>query len=131
MISKEMKDWLVLIVDDELDNLNVARKVLSFGGAKVHVARDGIEGLSVLQTVVPTFILLDLSMPNMDGWQMLEAVRHETSLNSVPIIALTAHAMAGDREKALDAGFNGYISKPFRIDSFLEEIHRCLDEFCD
>lgn len=60
---------------------------------------------------------------------MLTAVRSQPQLIDVPVIALTAHAMAGDREKVLGAGFNGYIPKPFRIDSFLDEIHRCLDDF--
>lgn len=129
MISQDMKDWVVLIVDDELDNLNVARKVLSFNGAEVHVARNGVEGLDKLADVLPTFILLDLSMPEMDGWEMFRKMRQQPSAQDIPVIALTAHAMAGDREKVFDAGFNGYIPKPFRIDSFLDEIHRCLTEF--
>lgn len=129
MISKNMKDWIVLIVDDELDNLNVARKVLSFNDAQVFDARNGREGLAALADISPTFILLDLSMPEMDGWEMFRILREQPETRGIPVIALTAHAMAGDREKVLEAGFNGYIAKPFRIDSFLEEIHRCLDEF--
>ena len=129
MISQDMKDWVVLIVDDELDNLNVARKVLSFNGAEVHVARNGVEGLDKLAEVLPTFILLDLSMPEMDGWEMFRQMRQQSDVQDIPVIALTAHAMAGDREKVFDAGFNGYIPKPFRIDSFLDEIQRCLTEF--
>ncbi|MAU11332.1 MAG: two-component system response regulator [Anaerolineaceae bacterium] len=129
MISQDMKDWVVLIVDDELDNLNVARKVLSFNGAEVHVARNGVEGLDKLAEIIPTFILLDLSMPEMDGWEMLRKLRQRPDAQDIPVIALTAHAMAGDREKVFDAGFHGYIPKPFRIDSFLDEIHRCLNEF--
>ncbi|MCA9882049.1 MAG: response regulator [Anaerolineae bacterium] len=124
-----MKDWIVLIVDDELDNLNVARKVLSFNDAQVFDARNGREGLAALADISPTFILLDLSMPEMDGWEMFRILREQPETQGIPVIALTAHAMAGDREKVLEAGFNGYIAKPFRIDSFLEEIHRCLDEF--
>ena len=129
MISQDMKDWVVLIVDDELDNLNVARKVLSFNGAEVHVARNGVEGLDKLADVLPSFILLDLSMPEMDGWEMFRQMRQQSDVQDIPVIALTAHAMAGDREKVFDAGFNGYIPKPFRIDSFLDEIQRCLTEF--
>jgi CheY-like chemotaxis protein len=85
--------------------------------------------LAVLNTITPTFILLDLSMPEMDGWEMLRQVRQNNLMNGVPIIALTAHAMTGDRERVLNAGFNGYISKPFRIASLLEEIRKCLNEF--
>lgn len=129
MISKDIKDWTVLIVDDEPDNLGVAQKVLSYGGAEVHIARNGLEGLAVLDRIKPTFILLDLSMPEMDGWQMFEKARTLEALKDVPIIALTAHAMAGDKDRVMEAGFDGYIAKPFRIDSFLDDIHRCLQSF--
>jgi len=131
MVSKDMQDWVVLIVDDEPDNLGVAQKVLSYGGADVHIARNGLEGLAVLERIIPTFILLDLSMPEMDGWEMFEKTRANDGLKNVPIIALTAHAMAGDKERVLKAGFNGYIPKPFRINSFLDEIKRSLNDFFD
>lgn len=129
MISQDIKDWTVLIVDDELDNLGVAQKVLSYGGAEVHVARNGLEGLATLDTIKPTFILLDLSMPEMDGWEMLRRARNNDELDDVPIIALTAHAMAGDKEKVMEVGFDGYIAKPFRINSLLDDIHKCLEDF--
>lgn len=129
MISKDMHDWLVLIVDDEPDNVGVAQKVLSFNGAQVHVARNGREGLEKLEHLTPTFILLDLSMPEMDGWEMFERVRANPRITRLPVIALTAHAMAGDRERVIDAGFDGYIAKPFRIDSFLADIQAVLDAF--
>lgn len=129
MISQNINDWVVLIVDDEPDNVGVAQKVLKFNGADVHVARNGIEGLSMLNQVTPTFILLDLSMPEMDGWEMFQHVRTNQNLANVPIIALTAHAMSGDREKVIQAGFNGYIPKPFRIDSFLHDIKEALAQF--
>jgi CheY-like chemotaxis protein len=129
MISQDMSQWIVLIVDDEPDNVGVAQKVLSFNGADVHVARNGIEGLNILNSIDPTFILLDLSMPEMDGWEMFELVRANERLSSVPVIALTAHAMSGDREKIIGAGFDGYIAKPFRIDSFLHDIQEALTNF--
>lgn len=129
MISGDMNTWTVLIVDDEPDNVGVAQKVLKFNGADVHIARNGIEGLATLQDIHPTFILLDLSMPEMDGWEMLERLRTSDSLADIPIIALTAHAMSGDKEKVMAAGFDGYIAKPFRINSFLEDIQACLADF--
>lgn len=131
MISRDMKEWTVLIVDDEPDNLGVAQKVLKFNGADVHIARNGIEGLSVLEKLKPTFVLLDLSMPQMDGWEMFRRARAKPELADTPIIALTAHAMSGDKEKVMDAGFNGYIAKPFRINSFLEDIQQALSDFID
>ncbi|XWX05180.1 response regulator [Aggregatilineales bacterium SYSU G02658] len=128
-ISKDPKDWTALIVDDEPDNVGVARKVLNYGGAKVYVARNGLEGLALLEDVRPTFVLLDLSMPEMDGWEMFRLMKADDSLASIPVIALTAHAMAGDKEKVIETGFNGYIAKPFRISSFMDEIQKCLDEY--
>ncbi len=129
MVNMNMKTWSVLIVDDEPDNVGVAQKVLTFNGATVRVARNGVEGLKMLESFFPTFILLDLSMPEMDGWEMFRRVRQIDSLANTPIIALTAHAMSGDRERVMEAGFDGYIAKPFRIDSFLEDIGACLKAF--
>ena len=121
-ISEDVKNWTVLIVDDQPDNLGVAEKVLSFYGATIHTAENGVEGLEVLGSVMPSFILLDLSMPKMNGWEMHEAIRKDPRWRFIPVIALTAHAMEEDREKVLEAGFNGYIAKPFRLSSFLNEI---------
>lgn len=126
MDTDVIKDWVVVVVDDELHNLGVAQKVLTYNGAEVHTARDGVEGLALVEQVRPTFILLDLSMPNMDGWEMHNRLRYNPQTREIPVIALTAHAMHGDREKVIEAGFDGYISKPFRIDSFLDEIFRFL-----
>jgi CheY-like chemotaxis protein len=119
----------VLIVDDEPDNLSIGMKVLSHYGAKVYSAVDGSLGLSTLAIIPPpTFILLDLSMPIMDGWTMLEELRSHPTYRTIPVIAVTAHAMEGDREKALAAGFDTYIAKPFRLVNFLQEIQNCLAE---
>jgi CheY-like chemotaxis protein len=125
-LSEDPKQWTVLIVDDEPDNLGVAAKVLSFMGAQVHTAQDGLQAMGILEGVAPTFILLDLSMPRMDGWQMIERLRAEPLTAQVPVIALTAHAMYGDRERVLAAGFDAYIAKPFRLMTFFKEIQDCL-----
>lgn len=125
-ISENIEEWVVLIVDDAPDNVEVARKVLSHKGATVHIAADGAKGMEILNVIDPTFILLDLSMPIMDGWQMLEHIRQQPTRKDIPVIALTAHAMQGDREKVFEAGFNGYIAKPFRLKSFLAQIREVL-----
>jgi CheY-like chemotaxis protein len=118
----EISTWKVLIVDDDLDNLGVAAEYLQFIGATVQTAKDGQEGMQALDTFTPTVILLDLSMPNMDGWQMFKKVRDNPETASIPIIALTAHAMPEDRKRAVEAGFDGYITKPFMLDSLVREI---------
>lgn len=126
LATTEMSEWVVLIVDDEPDNLAVAKKVLSFSGAEVHTAANGRDGLAQLANLEPTFILLDLSMPEMDGWEMFKQVRSSARTEHIPIIALTAHAMSGDRERVLEAGFDGYIAKPFRLSTFMAEVLRCF-----
>ncbi|HLY27455.1 MAG TPA: response regulator [Aggregatilineales bacterium] len=118
----EIANWNILLVDDEPDNLEVARKVLSFYGAQTFCAMDGIEGLKQLEQIYPTVILLDLSMPHMDGFEMIKRVRENPHYHELTVIALTAHAMSGDREKVMAAGFDGYIAKPFRIESLLNDI---------
>lgn len=126
--AKQINTWKTLIIDDEPDNLNVAEKVLSFNGADVQTATNGVEGLNKLNTTSSdyTFILLDLSMPHMDGWTMFEKMQDDERLKAIPVIALTAHAMDADRERAASMGFDGYITKPFRIDTFLSDIQTIL-----
>jgi two-component system cell cycle response regulator DivK len=127
--NNNTKKWVVLVVDDDIDNLNVAEKVLTFYGAQVHTANNGRTGLEKLRDMdKPTFILLDLSMPDMDGWEMLQELRADTECSSLPVIALTAHVMPEDKERTEKAGFNGYIAKPFILSTFMEEIKRCLNE---
>ena len=123
----EVSQWIVLIVDDEPDNRTIAETVLTFSGAKVHTASQGAEGLAVLKDITASLVLLDLSMPVMDGWEMLTQIRANATTHNLPVIALTAHAMAGDRERVLEAGFDGYIAKPFRIGTFMADLIHCLE----
>jgi CheY-like chemotaxis protein len=120
------RSWVVLVVDDEADNLGLTEGVLEFYGAKVHCAQSAEKGLDLLETVKPTFILLDLSMPDMDGWQMHKRLRANDATTHLPVIALTAHAMSGDKERVMKAGFDGYISKPINIETFISEIKSWL-----
>lgn len=126
-LPNNVQDWTVFIIDDHLDNIMVAQTTLEFHGAVVHVAANGQEALDLLADVRPTLILLDLSMPVMNGWQLLEHLRNNrTDLDNVPIIAVTAHAMQGDRERALQAGFDGYIAKPYDIHNLIPLIQRIV-----
>lgn len=125
-MKKIAHDWTVLLVDDEPDNIGVAKTVLDFYGADVHVASNGIEAIDKLKTVNPTFILLDLSMPFMDGWTMFEEVRANPQTSQIPVIALTAHVMETERSRAKTMGFAGFITKPFDIARFMNDIQQCL-----
>src|SRR5688572_18073487 len=110
---QDVTQWRVLIVDDDIDNLTLAAEYLKYGGTSVETAQNGEAGLKVAKEFAPTIILLDLSMPVMDGWGMLEGLRKDPALASIPVVALTAHAMPQDRERVVAAGFDGYVTKPF------------------
>lgn len=115
-------NWTVMVVDDEPDSIEVVTDVLEFHGATVHSANDGRRALDMLGTLRPTFILTDLSMPIIDGWALLASIRNSSELDSIPVVALTAHAMQGDAERALAAGFTAYLTKPLSPFSFIEDI---------
>ena len=125
-IRTALKGWTVLIVDDQPDNLMIAKVALEFQGAVVSIASNGEEGILLLASIQPTLILLDLSMPKMDGWDMLIQIRARPETSKIPVIALTAHAMGGDRERVMEAGFDGYISKPFDVMTLPGEIQQVV-----
>jgi CheY-like chemotaxis protein len=123
-----LQGWDVLVVDDEPDSLEVARRILKFYGATVHTATNGQEGLSMVRRLRPRFIISDLSMPVMDGWEMLSNLKQDRTTLDIPVIALTAHAMLGDREKALAAGFHNHLTKPLTAATFMSDLLTVLDE---
>lgn len=122
------QSWSILIVDDEPDNVDVVAETLTFFGMTVRTAENGVEGLEVLRDFSPDLILLDLSMPTMDGWQMRLHVKQIPETSDIPVIALSAHAMAGDKERVLNAGFDGYLSKPVTIATLINDIAAALHE---
>lgn len=125
--AENVANWTILVVDDHYDNVMVAQTTLEFNGATVAVANNGEEALTMLKTLQPTAILLDLSMPLLTGWETLKRIRDEELVPpSLAIIAVTAHAMAGDRQRALQAGFDGYIPKPYNVLELIPTIKRIL-----
>lgn len=123
-ILGEIRKWTILIVDDTPDNLAVARAALNYFGVQVHTASSGEEGLALARQLKPTLILLDIKMPKLSGWDVLRAIREDQALSHTLVIAITAYAMDDDREAALAAGFDGYISKPFDLFTFVAEVER-------
>lgn len=117
-----LKGWVVLVVDDELDSQEVASRILRHYGAFVHTAFNGKAGFELARNVRPKFIISDLSMPVMDGWGMLFEMQQDPATKDIPMIALTAHAMAGDRERAIAAGFHNYLSKPLTPATFMKDL---------
>jgi CheY-like chemotaxis protein len=106
-------EQLVLVVDDNAHNREYARQVLSEHW-EILLAGGGREALRSVAARSPSLVLLDLSMPHMTGWDVLRELRGQPATADIPVIACTAHAMAGDRERALQAGFNAYLAKPVR-----------------
>ncbi len=124
----DVSDWRVLIVDDVFDNISIAETVLQFNGADVQHAVNGVVGLKMLESYDANLILLDLSMPEMNGWEMHERLRKSPKTASIPVIALTAHAMQGDEDKVMQAGFDGYIAKPFSVTMLVSDIKTILNQ---
>lgn len=108
----------ILIVEDNPDNMKLFRAVLTIRGHQV-VGLPGGDGLlETMRAEAPQLVLLDIQLPGQDGFQLLEKLRRAGGTELPPIVALTAHAMSGDREKALDAGFAGYLTKPIDVSTF-------------
>ena len=128
LLQDQVKSWHILIVDDHPDSLDVVSFTIEAYGAHVLTANNGIEALAVLQSADVTFVLLDLSMPEMDGWDLIKHIRSDERTADLPVIALTAHAMAGDREKVMSAGFDGYLTKPLSPLSLLEDLMAAFKE---
>ena len=112
----------VLIVEDEEDNLVVVQQVLEFmlGHREIDIARDGHEAIRKVYSYQPDIILMDLTIPKLNGWEATRSIRGDESLNHIVILALTAHAMVGDRQRAIEAGCDGYFTKPIDIDEFVD-----------
>jgi CheY-like chemotaxis protein len=116
----------ILVADDKASSRELVRTVLEHCGFEVIEAADGAEAVRMAQDSEPQLILLDLQMPALDGFGVVETLRKEARFALTPIVALTASAMQGDREKALAAGFSGYITKPIRLTSLRNEVERLL-----
>jgi CheY-like chemotaxis protein len=121
-----LQGWEVVVIDDEPDSLEVASRILRFYGAIVYTAANGQEGLELIRRQRPKFVISDLSMPVMDGWEMLFEIQQDRHIAQIPIIALTAHAMVGDRTRAIEAGFYNYLTKPLTASTFMGDLLRLL-----
>lgn len=113
----------ILIVEDNEMNRDMLSRRLARRGYEVSVAVDGKEGVDRIHTERPDLVLMDMSLPVIDGWEATRQVKANPELNGIPVIALTAHAMAGDREQALAAGCDDYDTKPIELDRLLGKIH--------
>jgi CheY-like chemotaxis protein len=116
----------ILIVEDNEMNRDMLSRRLERRGFAIVMAVDGQQGVEMARGEKPDLILMDMSLPVMDGWAATQAIKADAELQAIPVIALTAHAMAGDREKAMAAGCDDYDTKPIELPRLLEKIGKFL-----
>lgn len=112
----------ILMIEDNEQNAYLATFLLEKHGYEVTLARDGLRGVELARSFVPDYVLLDIQLPEMDGYEVARRLREIPELDRTPIIAVTSYAMEGDRQKSLDAGCTGYIEKPINPETFVTEM---------
>lgn len=117
----------VLLIEDNEDNVVLFAFLLEREGFHVTVANTGKAGIELARQATADVILLDIQLPDMDGMEVLEVIRHQANKDDVPIVVVTALAMPGDRERMLTAGCNAYIEKPIDVTTFASEVKRILE----
>ena len=116
----------ILYVEDNEDNIYVIKNRLGRAGFTVLIATDGEQGITMATAERPDLILMDLRLPVLDGWEATRRIKAQPETRDIPIIALTAHAMTGDREKALEAGCDDFDTKPVEMPRLLEKVRALL-----
>lgn len=120
---------LILVVDDFLDNRQMYAEYLAFSGLRVEEAENGHEALEKAFKMLPDLIVMDLSLPGIDGWEATRRLKADPRTKRIPVIALTGHALAGHSKGAMDAGCDAFITKPCLPERLLEEVRKTLALF--
>lgn len=118
-----MSTGRILIVEDNMDTYELVRFILEKNGYETFLAMNGRDGVNAATKQMPDLIIMDLSMPEMDGWTATRLIKGNAQTNAIPLIALTAHALPGDRQRAFDAGCDEYITKPMDLLELLESVN--------
>jgi two-component system cell cycle response regulator DivK len=116
----------VLLVEDNIDNFELVKLLLERAGHQVLGARNGQQALELARQEHPDLILMDLSLPGLDGWAAGRKLKDDPQTASIPLFALTAHTLPGDRKRALESGYDGFISKPIDLKAFPDKIAKAL-----
>ncbi len=116
----------ILIIEDNEQNLYLATFLLERSGFEIESARDGTEGIAMANQIKPDLVLLDIQLPEIDGYAVARALRRNPALKETPIVAVTSYAMPGDRERTIEAGCTGYIEKPINPDTFKDEVEKYI-----
>ena len=122
-----MSKGRILIVEDNMDNYELVRFILERAGYDVFLAVNGRDGVAAARLQQPDMILMDLGMPEMDGWMAAEKLKSDDSTKFIPLYALSAYTLPSDRKRALDAGCDGYLTKPIHMQSFLDAIKEVFE----
>lgn len=122
-----MSKGYILVIEDNLDNYELVRTILELAGYDTFQAINGRDGVNAARKQKPDLILMDMALPEMDGWDATERIRKHPETKDIPMIALTVHTLTLDRKRALDAGVNAYISKPFDAAQFLQVVESTLE----
>ncbi len=117
---------VILVVEDNEPNLKLLRDVLEYAGYDVRVARTAEDGIALAVKEPPDLVLMDLQLPGIDGMEALRRLRERPRTADIPVVAVTAQAMKQDRERALDAGFDGYVEKPISVRAFPDQVRGFL-----
>jgi CheY-like chemotaxis protein len=121
-----LTSWKVLIVEDDRDSLDGLQEIFRYYNIESVGAYSAEEALNLLDDVRPSLAILDLALPEMDGWELLSRIRRDPVVGSIPVVAVTAFHSASVARQAIDAGFNAYFSKPIDVASFIPELERVL-----
>jgi CheY-like chemotaxis protein len=127
-VDEGLKKAKVLVVEDDTMNLELVHEVLEFAGCEVIEAATGAEAVSALERERPDLVLMDIQLPGVDGYELTKSIKADERFRHIPVVALTAFAMKGDEEKALEAGCDGYIPKPItNVKGFMATVRKHLD----
>ncbi|WP_322506903.1 response regulator [Anaerolinea sp.] len=118
----------ILVIEDNADNLELVRFLLEQAGFQIISAMDGLDGLEKARSRKPDLVLLDMSLPELDGWHLAKQLKESPETAHILIVALTAHTLPGDRRRALEAGCDGFISKPLNVARFASQIQEYLNQ---
>ena len=119
-------DWQILVVEDEEDSLELVQELFHHYSIHTIGASSGEEALRILETQTPTLIIIDLSLPGIDGWGLLNTIKSKRTLANIPRVAITAYHTAEVANRAIEKGFDAYFSKPLDATSFVREIERII-----
>ncbi|MCS6834985.1 MAG: response regulator [Anaerolineae bacterium] len=122
----EPKDWRILVVEDEYDSVQMVTKILQHHGVQVFVAHNGQECIDMLPKIKPTLVVMDLALPEMDGWETLARMRANPETADIPVVAITAYHSVNVEADARRAGFDAYLSKPLDVQSLVRSLNAII-----